>query len=111
IHALLCREGWACNRKRRRRGKRMPGHLAAACPNQVWALDFLADETADGRPLRILTVTDEYTREALATPAARRMGADDTVDALERVAERRVSCAKIPETNVSLLFAAGQRSP
>jgi putative transposase len=107
IHVLLCREGWACNRKRvqrlwrdeglrlpakarrRRRGKRMPGHVAAACPNHVWALDFLVDQTADGRPIKILTVTDEYTREALATPAARRMGADDTVSVLERIVERR----------------------
>ncbi len=107
IHALLRREGLACNRKRvqrlwrdeglrlppkprrRRRGKRMPGHVAAACPNQVWALDFLVDQTADGRPIKILTITDEYTREALATPAARRMGADETVGVLERIAERR----------------------
>jgi transposase InsO family protein len=68
--------------------------VAAACPNHVWALDFLVDQTADGRPIKILTVTDEYTREALATPAARRMGADDTVAALERIVERR---GKAPE--------------
>jgi putative transposase len=107
IHALLRREGWACNRKRvqrlwrdeglrlpaktkrRRRGPRMPGHLSAACPDQVWAIDFVSDQTADGRPLKILTVTDEHTREALATPAARRMGADETVSVLERIVERR----------------------
>jgi putative transposase len=107
IHALLRREGWACNRKRvqrlwrdeglrlppkprrRRRGTRMPGHVTAGCPNQVWALDFLVDQTADGRPLKILTVTDEHTREALATEAARRIGADDTVGVLERIVERR----------------------
>jgi putative transposase len=107
IHALLRREGWACNRKRvqrlwrdeglrlpaktkrRRRGPRMPGHLTAASPDQVWAIDFVSDQTADGRPIKILTVTDEHTREALATPAARRMGADDTVDILEQVVERR----------------------
>jgi putative transposase len=107
IHALLRREGWACNRKRvqrlwrdeglrlppkprrRRRGKRIPGHVAAACPNQVWALDFLVDQTADGRPIKILTVTDEHTREALATTAARRLGADDTVNVLERIVKRR----------------------
>jgi putative transposase len=70
MHALLRREGWACNRKRvqrlwrdeglrlppkarrRRRGRRMPGHLTAACPNQIWALDFLVDQTADGRPIK-----------------------------------------------------------
>jgi putative transposase len=107
IHALLRREGWACNRKRvqrlwrdeglrlpaktkrRRRGPRMPGHLVAVCPDQVWAIDFVSDQTADGRPLKILTVTDEHTREALATPAARRMGADDTVNTLERIVEWR----------------------
>jgi putative transposase len=112
IHALLRREGWACNRKRvqrlwrdeglrlppkpkrRRRGPRRPGHLVAVEPDQVWAIDFLVDETADGRPLKILTVTDEHTREALATPAARKMGADDTVSVLERIVERR---GKAPE--------------
>ena len=109
IHAILRREGFACNRKRvqrlwrdeglrlpaktrrRRRGPRMPGHLTAACPDQVWAIDFVSDRTADGRPLKILTVTDEHTREALATPAARRMGADETVQALEQAAWRRGS--------------------
>ena len=107
IHALLCREGWLCNRKRvqrlwrdeglglpprprrRRRGKRMPGHVTAACPNHVWALDFVIDRSADGRPIKILTVTDEHTREALATTAARRIGADDTVSVLEEIVERR----------------------
>ena len=57
IHALLRREGWACNRKRvqrlwrdeglrlpaktkrRRRGPRMPGHLTAVHPDQVWAIE------------------------------------------------------------------------
>ena len=67
----------------------MPGHVSAACPDQVWALDFLVDQTADGRPIKILTITDEHTREALATPAARRPMADDTVSVLERVVERR----------------------
>ena len=67
----------------------MPGHLVAAQPDQVWAIDFVSDRTADGRPLKILTVTDEHTREALATPAGRRMGADDTVNTLERIVEQR----------------------
>ena len=104
IHVILRREGWQCNRKRvqrlwrdeglrlpvkprrRRRGRRMPGHVTAAYPNHVWAIDFLQDQTHDGRPVRILTITDEHTREALATPVARRLGADDTVRSLEHVA-------------------------
>jgi putative transposase len=40
-------------------------------------------------PLKILTVTDEHTREALATPVARRLGADETVNTLEQIVERR----------------------
>lgn len=113
IHALLRREGWVCNRKRvqrlwreeglrlparpkrRRRGPRMPGNLAAAAPNEVWAIDFVSDRTADGRPLKILTVTDEHTREALATPAARRMGADETLSTLERIVEQRGRAPKM----------------
>jgi putative transposase len=103
IHAILCREGWACNRKRvqrlwrdeglrlpakpkrRRRGPRMLGHLTAAAPNAVWAIDFVSGRTADGRPIKILTVTDEHTREAFATPAARRMGADERAHFLQRL--------------------------
>ena len=73
----------------------MPGHLAAAAPNEVWAIDFVSDRTADGRPLKILTVTDEHTREALATPAARRMGADDTVNTLEQIVEQRGRAPKL----------------
>jgi transposase InsO family protein len=67
----------------------MPGHLVAVRPDQIWAIDFLGDQTAEGRPLKILTVTDEHTREALATRAARRMGADATVGVLEAVVEHR----------------------
>jgi len=39
----------------------MAGHVTAACPDQVWALDFFVDQTADGRPIKIPT-TDEHTR-------------------------------------------------
>jgi hypothetical protein len=67
----------------------MRGHVQAAHPDQVWALDFLVDQTSDGRPIKILTVTDEHTREALATTAARRIGADDTVSTLAQIVERR----------------------
>ena len=34
--------------------------------NHVWAYDFVALRTRDGRPVRLLTVVDEYTRECLA---------------------------------------------
>jgi transposase InsO family protein len=82
IHVLLLRDGWACNRKRvqrvwrdeglhvpartrRKAGRRAPGSVVAERPDQVWAMDFEFDETREGRPIKILNVTDEFTRECL----------------------------------------------
>ena len=50
--------------------------------HHVWAYDFLADRTHDGRPLKILTVVDEYSRECLAIVVARRMRSTDVLETL-----------------------------
>ena len=107
VHVLLQREGWGCNRKRvqrlwreeglhvpqrkrrRKKAPRTPGSVTACRPDQVWALDYLFDATADGRPIKILNITDEYTREALACHAARSINADQTISVLERLVETR----------------------
>jgi len=39
--------------------------------DHVWTYDFVSDQTADGRRLKILTVEDEFTRECLALEVAR----------------------------------------
>jgi len=49
----------------------------------MWALDFQVDVTAEGRQVRFLNIIDEYTREALATRAARSFNADATIDVLD----------------------------
>ena len=59
--------------------------LAAERPDQVWALDFQFDQTADGRLLKLLHVVDEFTREALAIGCERRIDADATVRVLDRL--------------------------
>lgn len=101
-HAIATRERLVCNKKRthrlwieeglkrpaRVRKKRRCGparhqRLRAQCPDQMWALDFQVDVTADGRPVRFLNVIDEYTREALATTAARSFTADATAAVLD----------------------------
>ena len=50
--------------------------------NHVWAYDLMAARTHDGRPLRLLTVVDEYTRQCLAIKVARRIRADDVLSSL-----------------------------
>jgi len=105
VTALLHREGWRVNHKRveriwRREGLKVPQkqprrarlwltdgsciRLRPEYPNHVWSYDFVSDRTADGRPLKILTILEEYTRECLAIKVERRMR---SIDVLERLAE------------------------
>jgi putative transposase len=55
--------------------------------NHVWNYDFASAMTHDGRALRMLTLTDEYTRECLAIRVARGPGRYEVIEAL---AERLV---------------------
>jgi transposase InsO family protein len=110
IAALLRREGWSVNRKRvhrlwRREGLKVPqvqrkrrrlGASENGCtrrraerPNHVWSYDFVMDQTADGRRLKILPVVDEYTRECLTIEVERSMTAEDVVSTLEYLFEVR----------------------
>jgi putative transposase len=109
-HARLVEQGWDLNRKRTQRlwreeGLRVPqrrrkrqrlgestvpaARLVAEGPDQVWALDFQFDQTADGRILKLLHVVDEFTREALAIECRRRIDSDATVAVLERLVAAR----------------------
>ncbi len=103
MHVLLARDGWRLNHKRverlwREEGLAVPqkqrkrrrtgsiengiGRLRATKPNEVWSYDFVFDRTDDGRRLKILTLVDEYTREALAVHVARSITAEDLICAL-----------------------------
>ena len=53
--------------------------------NHLWSYDFLLTRTSDGRPLRPLTVLDEFTRECLAIDVARRITSDDVLGRLTQL--------------------------
>jgi putative transposase len=103
VTALLRAAGWRVNRKRvlrirQREGLKVPAKQAkrgrlwlndGSCirlrpeyPNHVWAYDFVADRTVDGRALKMLTVIDEFSRQCLAIPVARRLNSDDVLATL-----------------------------
>ena len=103
VTGLLQGEGWRVNHKRiarlwRREGLKVPqkqpkrgrlwltdGSCIRRRPeyrHHVWAYDFVAERTHDGRPLKILTVVDEYSRECLAIVVARRLRATDVLETL-----------------------------
>ncbi len=50
--------------------------------NHVWSYDFVAERTHDGRPIKVLTVIDEYSRECLAIVVERRLQSDDVLSCL-----------------------------
>ena len=69
VYRLYIEEGLALRRKRPwrhatavHREQRRP----ATARNDIWSMDFVADQLADGRRFRALTVLDRFTRECLA---------------------------------------------
>lgn len=95
-------EGWSVNHKRiqrlwREEGLRVPQRrrrkragastvttVTADAPNRVWALDFQFDATEDGRPVKIVSIVDEHTRECLGGLVERSITADRLIDELDR---------------------------
>jgi putative transposase len=108
IRVLLNREGWKVGkylveriyreegltlRQRRKRRRRAAEHrrerFHPTAPNQIWSMDFVADQLADGRRFRSLTVVDIYTRECLAIEAEQRLKGVDVVMVLNRIKSQR----------------------
>jgi putative transposase len=106
---LLKREGWKVGkhlvyrlyreeglslRKPRRPRKRVANlsrqeKIRASGPNQIWSLDFVADQLVDGRRFRALTVVDIFTRESLAIEVASGLKGADVVRVLSHISQRR----------------------
>ena len=65
----------------------------------MWSWDFLSDRTDNGGKLRILSVTDEYSRECLALHVARKLTATDLVEVMETLVAQRGTPAHIRRDN------------
>ena len=61
----------------------------------MWAYDFVFERSREGRPLKFLTVVDEFTRQCLAIEVARKQSSTGrSADAGQADAE-----ARHPETH------------
>jgi putative transposase len=108
VHVLLQREGWTVNnkktrriynelglqlrnktRKRRVKAKLRDDRKEATVPNETWAMDFVHDQLATGRKIRVLTVVDTFSRYSPVVNPRFSYRAEDVVAALENV------CAKV----------------
>ncbi|MDE0527448.1 MAG: IS3 family transposase [Truepera sp.] len=102
----LRREGWRVNRKRvarlmRQEGLRVPrrtrkrerlgssenscSRRAPTAVNEVWTIDFVMDQTRDGRRLKILPILDEFSRYCHSIVVARSLTGNDVMVELERL--------------------------
>jgi putative transposase len=113
LHVLLRREGVHANHKRvhrlyrlaglavRRRRRRMrvalerQPLLLPSGPNEVWSMDFVMDRLEDGRRLKVLTVVDDFTKEAVEIALDHGMGSHYVVRVLENVVRFRGKPAAI----------------
>ena len=110
ITGMLRNDGWKVNHKRveriwREEGLKVPQkqpkrkrlwlndgsciRLRPAHKNHVWSYDFVSERTTDGKPLKILTIIDEYTRECLAIDVARNIRAENVIDCLAELFIRK----------------------
>ena len=103
LYVLLRREGIVVNHKRvarlyraeglavRQRTRKSRARVLRGRPpapqkaNEQWALDFLQDALASGRTIRLLSVIDVYTREALALEVDTSLPGSRVVRVLERL--------------------------
>jgi transposase InsO family protein len=130
ITALLQEEGWRVNHKRveriwRQEGLKVPRkqpkrsrlwlndgsciRLRPQKKDHVWSYDFVLARSADGRPLRILAILDEYTRECLSLDVARRFSSQEVLDRLSSLFIRRGAPEYIRSDNGSEFTAKAVR--
>jgi putative transposase len=107
VHIQLLREGWTVNHKkvhriyselgmqlrnktpkRRVKAKLREDRREATAANETWAMDFVHDQLATGRKLRVLTVVDIFTRYAPAVDARFSYRGEDVVRKLDEVCAR-----------------------
>ena len=104
IRVLLNREGWGVGKsrmqrlykeeglglkqrpkRRRRAGEHRRERVRPTRPNQIWSLDFMADQLTDGRRFRVLTIVDVFTRESLAVEVGPSLKGTQVVEVLNRI--------------------------
>ena len=104
VHVVLQREGWMTNikrtyrlytalglqlrnktPKRRVKAKLREDRCPALRPNQTWAMDFVHDQLAMGKKIRVLTVVDIFSKFSPVVDPRLSYSAEDVVKTMERI--------------------------
>jgi putative transposase len=74
--------------RRRVKAKLHEDRIEALGPNDVWAMDFVHDQLATGRKIRVLTAVDTFSRYSPVLDARFSYRGEDVVATLERACSR-----------------------
>jgi putative transposase len=97
VHRLYCLEGLQVRMRVRRRKHQALHRGPAPVPTgagQRWSMDSIHDALVDGRPFRVLTVVDQWSRESPLLEVAGALSGRAVVDAFER----RVAIRHLPKS-------------
>ena len=90
VYRIYKEEGLNLRTKRPRRSKASANRMERpdiSTINQVWSMDFVADQTFEGRKFRALTIVDNYSRKCIAIHTQQSIKGDDVVSVLDRIKE------------------------
>lgn len=96
-------------RPKKRLVREKPDALAVPkAANEIWSMDFMADQLSDGRCFRTLNVIDDFNREGLAIEVDFSLPAGRVVRVLEQIIEWRgkplaIRCDNGPEYTSAVL--------
>jgi putative transposase len=96
IYRVYCEEKLQVKRRKRRKHPRNRGNPLEGAEhlNEVWAMDFVSDQLANGRRIRALVILDVFSRECLLIEVDTSLGGNRVARALEKVIELRGCCPK-----------------
>ena len=132
LHAMLKNEGLVINAKRtyriyreeglqvrtKKRKKLIRPRIPMVVPSRVnerWSMDFVSDQLANGRRLRVLNVVDDFSRECVLQVTDFSLSVQRVANELSRLAEQRqlpntIVCDNGPEFTCKAMFFWSQQS-
>ena len=115
-HRIYCEEGLQVRTKTRKKLTQpriplsVPGRI-----NERWSVDFVSDQLANGRRVRVFNVVDDFSRECLLQTVDFSIGGQRLTRELDNLAERRGLPSRIvmdngPELTSKAMFFWSKRT-
>lgn len=92
VYRIYKEEGLHLRRKRPRRNKAVANRMGRpeiTRYDQIWSMDFVADNLFDGSRIRCLTVVDNFSRKCLVIRVGKSLKGSDVVNEMNLIVSQR----------------------